>query len=792
MKKSAQPYIKLTNCRRRFFEAYSPSAGCRLFLKRSATREEATKKLNRAGAPADALVQRSYTSLQNEALAIHWIGQNTNIPVPKVFAAYEDRGCFYLIQEYVEDCIPAFRAAEHLHPYIVQQLEGILEELHRCRSSVIHSFTKQLHLPARMANTKTYLSHLQYPEDPGKERYVLCHGDLGWQNIMVDPESGQIKAIIDWEFAGFWPIEIEGEYWRRRGTASAYASEVDDVDAITDLLYNLSKKGHFEESYKSPHVEDMERSPFTREKLLRPRSSHSSISLHTAKTRSSNSLSHKVLDDVDQHFNDSKSRTSHNSPLADNHMQQTDSRIAGSSGAVQPASDPAAPNPPVQSQEPSLPTPKKKWTLAKSVKRLLKPFLYRNKATNRYIHKSNQESTGAIEAAAQHSAVVTQLPQAEHLPEHIGNVEGRTSPPRPEMPNLTPIEEVEQWGFDELSFADKNLNKEIVHWTNDEPKGDLEGDGSVAKTLESCDVPEWKSLQAVLPDDRPVTSRTLAVEVAMAARRQLSKQAATMQRTIQMDTHATKDWLAAVVSQAPEYYIYQQYSVKPRLLYQESLHLVELNTLLEKSLKDLSQALLESSQALGKFQNQQLIDIAHDQERIKLDPNFANKAHKFVPPSVFKKAKWTSSLEQEGDIIKRDIHGDRDEAFRESETLKWKAILKAAEEIILVAHAADCLLPYLPDREKNQKSRFRDPARGVTEDKARDLLLGGTGGWAVKVEDVSDWVPIDHNALGVPEDDTQHRDQQVSYNEKMIGQMSLPSTQSHISMPSNGNEDDHA
>lgn len=39
-------------------------------------------------------------------------------------------------------------------------------------------------------------------------RIVLSHGDLHPGNIMVDPKSLEVAAVIDWEFGGWYP-----EYW---------------------------------------------------------------------------------------------------------------------------------------------------------------------------------------------------------------------------------------------------------------------------------------------------------------------------------------------------------------------------------------------------------------------------------------------------------------------------------------------------------------------------------------------------------------------------------------------------
>lgn len=38
-------------------------------------------------------------------------------------------------------------------------------------------------------------------ENDTKGDYVFCHNDLGQHNVIVDPVTLKINAIIDWEFA---------------------------------------------------------------------------------------------------------------------------------------------------------------------------------------------------------------------------------------------------------------------------------------------------------------------------------------------------------------------------------------------------------------------------------------------------------------------------------------------------------------------------------------------------------------------------------------------------------------
>jgi hypothetical protein len=66
--------------------------------------------------------------------------------------------------------------------------------------------------------------------------YVFCHNDLGQHNIIVDPETLKINAIIDWEYAGFWPKWFEGEFWKRAGPSIALDGEIDDRERCREWL----------------------------------------------------------------------------------------------------------------------------------------------------------------------------------------------------------------------------------------------------------------------------------------------------------------------------------------------------------------------------------------------------------------------------------------------------------------------------------------------------------------------------------------------------------------------------
>lgn len=62
-------------------------------------------------------------------------------------------------------------------------------------------------------------------------KYVFQHGDLAAHNIMIDPHTLQVKALIDWEYAGYllpgterWAGTLDEDAYDQR--ASEFASAI--------------------------------------------------------------------------------------------------------------------------------------------------------------------------------------------------------------------------------------------------------------------------------------------------------------------------------------------------------------------------------------------------------------------------------------------------------------------------------------------------------------------------------------------------------------------------------------
>lgn len=65
---------------------------------------------------------------------------------------------------------------------------------------------------------------------------VFCHNDLSMNNVIVDPDTLKINAIVDWEYAGFYPPEFEFPFYQRSGRSVALDGEVDDCDSLTRMM----------------------------------------------------------------------------------------------------------------------------------------------------------------------------------------------------------------------------------------------------------------------------------------------------------------------------------------------------------------------------------------------------------------------------------------------------------------------------------------------------------------------------------------------------------------------------
>ncbi|KJZ70108.1 hypothetical protein HIM_10511 [Hirsutella minnesotensis 3608] len=172
--------------------------------------------------------------LKNEAESLQFIQQHTDIPVPTVICHFEDDGAYYLITEYIEG-VGMSELKEEQKAMVREELESQRAKLKALKSSSLGGPSGIVIPPYRVLR-RTEREHW-YLQPSTHDEYVFCHNDLSQQNIIVDQDSLKINAIIDWEYAGFFPARFDYPFYARLGPSSAINSEVDDSLDLLEFLH---------------------------------------------------------------------------------------------------------------------------------------------------------------------------------------------------------------------------------------------------------------------------------------------------------------------------------------------------------------------------------------------------------------------------------------------------------------------------------------------------------------------------------------------------------------------------
>ncbi|OAR02519.1 hypothetical protein LLEC1_01291 [Akanthomyces lecanii] len=156
--------------------------------------------------------------LKNEAAALQYLQKNTAIPVPEFLGLQTINGLVYLKMAWIPGAIelravPAARMDAAIAAVTAELEADIFPQLRNLRSNRMGSADPELPIipPRRFWDWK---ESRVWTSIPGE--YTFCHLDLDRQNILVDPKTYKIVAIIDWEMAGFFPPEWELELWKQK------------------------------------------------------------------------------------------------------------------------------------------------------------------------------------------------------------------------------------------------------------------------------------------------------------------------------------------------------------------------------------------------------------------------------------------------------------------------------------------------------------------------------------------------------------------------------------------------
>ncbi|KAJ0413762.1 kinase-like domain-containing protein [Aspergillus carlsbadensis] len=168
----------------------------------------------------------------------------SDIPIPTLYGAFEVDGSFVLITEHV-DGVSMADLSEDQQSVVCTEVERHLATLLGIKSDTIGGPSGIVLPPYRVMRLS---DKNEWPRKVSKDgEFVFCHNDLSQHNIIVDSQTLRIQAIIDWEYAGFFPEYVQWPFYKRRGPSVALGGEHDDS---AELL-------HFMEVVKRMQVMEM-------------------------------------------------------------------------------------------------------------------------------------------------------------------------------------------------------------------------------------------------------------------------------------------------------------------------------------------------------------------------------------------------------------------------------------------------------------------------------------------------------------------------------------------------------
>ncbi|KAL7922692.1 kinase-like protein [Trichoderma austrokoningii] len=168
----------------------------------------------------------------NEGACLSFLAE-TGIPLPKLLACFEDDGAAYLVTEYVEG-VGMNELDAKSQAVVAEELQRHVLTLKRLTSDTWSGPDKMVLPPYRImqkSNGRPWRMRQRKQQD-----LVFCHNDLSMNNVIVDPDTLKINAIVDWEYAGFYPPEFEFPFYQRPGPSVALDGEVDDCDLLMRMI----------------------------------------------------------------------------------------------------------------------------------------------------------------------------------------------------------------------------------------------------------------------------------------------------------------------------------------------------------------------------------------------------------------------------------------------------------------------------------------------------------------------------------------------------------------------------
>ncbi|KAI4194434.1 MAG: hypothetical protein LQ350_007771 [Teloschistes chrysophthalmus] len=167
----------------------------------------------------------NHERIENERDALTFIAKHTTIPVPRVLEWTDIDGVGCLTVERLKGR-PWLDTYYDLNPEDQEKMKDKLSaflnqvmtpQLNQLRSKTIGQLSGAVFPPPRVS---FYYVRSWESRTSSTDGYVYCHNDLALHNLFVDPETFDIEAVIDWEYSGFFPPELEYPFYELGKEAS--------------------------------------------------------------------------------------------------------------------------------------------------------------------------------------------------------------------------------------------------------------------------------------------------------------------------------------------------------------------------------------------------------------------------------------------------------------------------------------------------------------------------------------------------------------------------------------------
>ena len=208
--------------------------------------------------------QGDHFRIRREVDAMNHVRDHTSIPIPTVLDVHVgtgDKEASWILMKQLPGRqlgIAWANMAEYAQARTICQLKSYLDELHSLHPPEppwIGSCTRGPAYDHRLDNRATcgpfasvgefrdYLvspvKNCPRPEWVAKyrslladeHRIVFAHADISWENILVDPGTGNVTGIVDWEMAGYWP-----EWWEYRKSLFGARSQLWWINILKEVM----------------------------------------------------------------------------------------------------------------------------------------------------------------------------------------------------------------------------------------------------------------------------------------------------------------------------------------------------------------------------------------------------------------------------------------------------------------------------------------------------------------------------------------------------------------------------